>query len=196
MSVAANIMNMNAQLNKLHGRLATLEAAGLGDRAAAAGAVEAFVGKELAARADSEMGCQLERRVNEKFDARLDAALGAKLDALLDGKLDVKVGVGIRRERAFLEAALKESVTKAMVDVVDARVRALRAECDARFQAMLDERLRARCACAAGACAPGAAAEAAAEAAPDAAATDDAVVLGAAAPAGAARPPRKAKRAT
>lgn len=135
MSFGAHIVQLNSLMREISERLRVLESGQTKDQDTAGAAIEVFVKEQLSSHVDARLKHELDALMNAEFDGKLNAAVDSKLDAKLEQKLDVKVSVALKRERAFLEAAIKEAVAKTILDSVDARLRSLRQETDASVKA-------------------------------------------------------------
>lgn len=118
-----NILGICEEMGRISVRVSALETEKSSATCAAADSVAKFVGEELAGQVDSKIKSEMERLLDARFQGVLDTQLDAKLDSMFDMKLDTKVSVAVRRERAFLEASVEESVKKSIVEMLDARLR-------------------------------------------------------------------------
>jgi hypothetical protein len=123
MSMYNNILGICEEMGRISTRVSALETANSSATGAATDSVAKFVGEELATQVDAKIRSEMERLLDARFQGVLDTQLDAKLDSMFDMKLDTKVSVAVRRERAFLEASVEESVKKSIVEMLDARLR-------------------------------------------------------------------------
>lgn len=123
MSMYNNILGICEEMGRISTRVSSLETKNSASSGAAADSVAKFVGEQLASQVDAKIKSEMERLLDARFQGVLDTQLDSKLDSMFDMKLDTKVSVAVRRERAFLEASVMESVQKSIVEMLDARLR-------------------------------------------------------------------------
>lgn len=134
MSFAANIISLHGAVSELTARVNAITAHDSGEKAVATDSIARFVEDKLKSQVDAKMEAELETRLDAKFEGLLDLKLAAALDAKIEQKLDTKVSIAVKRERAFLEQSIKDSLTKTFIDIIDTRMRTLKLEMDAAYK--------------------------------------------------------------
>lgn len=132
MSVGSNLVQIHRMLGQLSERMIALESRHASVDADSVRSMESVLGEQLEPKLDAKLEAKLDAKLNAALEPKLDAKMDAKLDAKLDSRLDVRVSVALKRERAFLEAAISEQVTKAVLDSVDIRHTAMRMDADTK----------------------------------------------------------------